>query len=134
MNLNLLGNLIIWCLFPLALVCVIAFASNIHEEFVNERRRKQSTRPIANIFPTSYLQPQPQREQPVLDNAIIRAYDSPELFREDLWLLRIDRSRKAHAALTGWVPLLEANLKIPADRGKSICALLAQHAGARCDN
>lgn len=122
MNLNLTASLAIWFLFPFALVFVIAFASDIHDSFI-KRRRKPATRLTAHAASVGCRED--QRDKNLLNKITMRGYDNPELFREDLWLLRMHRSRKARLALP---------YEISAQPGKSICAILAQHPGTRCDN
>jgi hypothetical protein len=130
-NFGTIENWTLWCIFPLILIGVIAFASNMHDEFMSERKRKQSTvTKLPIVVPKAPSQKRLDRG--LTHSNVVRGYDSPELFREDLWLLRIDQSRKAHALENGSMQVMRAGIYETSAR--SICAILAQHPGARCDN
>jgi hypothetical protein len=134
MNLSLVEYVLIWCVFPSALIAIIALASNIHEECVIERKRRETDDTLRQVVITSSSSPDLQRDHLVSQKIIVRGYDSPELFREDLWLVRIDRSRKAYAKSIPLTSVPKANATTPVVAAKLICALLAQHPGSRCDN
>lgn len=127
MNLDLFSGLALWLLLPLALAWIIACFARFHEEFINQRRRLSTS--ASGVSSSNHSN---SWKQPVPERANSRGYDSPELFREDLWLLRIHGSRRSHAAAIGVGSSADGSLSF--DSVKSICALLAKHRGARCDN
>ena len=141
MNPGLIESVLLWYILPSTFIVIIAVASSMHEELVRKKNGTENvfTTPAVLVMGSSGSKGQWQqlRSQP----NIIRGYDSPELFREDLWLIRIARSRKAYArsrkAYGGSivsVSVLLAGAGTPIASAKSICALLAQHSGSRCDN
>jgi hypothetical protein len=134
MNLSLIEYVLIWCVFPSALIAIIAVASNIHEECVIERKRRETDDTLRQVFITASSVPDLQQNHLVSQKIIVRGYDSPELFREDLWLVRIDRSRKAYAKSIALKSVLKPDAATPIDAAKSICAFLAQQPGSRRDN
>jgi hypothetical protein len=79
--------------------------------------------PTVGSYPKS-VEVLPQR-------ALVRGFDSPELFREDLWLRRIDQARRDHAVRAASMRRPEINKGV---REQRISAILAHHPGARCDN
>ena len=126
------GELVGWCLFVLALALIISLAEAAHESLITGRRRKQTAKRIAKIVAPCFSDPKVQ--VPATRNPVVRGYDSPELFREDLWLSRIEQSRKQAALLQVSSRGLNPSVRSDEDYGKRFCAMLAQHAGARCDN
>jgi hypothetical protein len=67
-------------------------------------------------------------------NFMVRGYDSPQLFREDLWLRRIEQARREHIAVAVSMPFKGSSTETGHDYQRRVCAMLAQHWGARCDN
>jgi hypothetical protein len=134
MNLSLIEIALIWLIFPSALIAIIAVASYMHEKFLSTKKHTESalTMPPGSI--TASPERATQQEVVFWQRTIERGYDSPELFREDLWLIRIDRSRKAYTKSIALKPSLNVDAGDSAKSAKSICALLAQHPGSRCDN
>jgi hypothetical protein len=116
----------------LALAWIVTFASARYEDFINWRRRKQETKPIVKFTLPSTSAPKP--EDLVSQSPLVRGYDSGELFREDLWIRRIEQSRRQIAALSASAPRLEADIEARADYGNRVCAMLAHHGVTRCDN
>jgi len=137
-------EILAWCLFPLALAGVASFACAMQDDIVRWRRRKQSnsrsteekkgTVPIPERGLSPFSPPAPKPPRSAARQRIVRGYDSPELFRQDYWLLRIDQSRQRIAGGKGSLPLLELSIGIRDEYGKRVCAVLAQHQGARRDN
>jgi hypothetical protein len=126
MNATIVENIISWFLFALASTCTLSFASTAYDNFIGWKRgRRESKAP--KVVPLSESKP-PKLS---VEESVIRGYDSPELFREDLWIRRIERSRKAHAALTASMPVVKVRLKGPEDYPKRLCEMLAQHARTR---
>ena len=121
-------NIIGWFLFALASTCTLSFASTIYDDFISRKRSRRDKEMIEQIAPLA----DPQPDQLAPQNR--RGYDSPELFREDLWIRRIELSRKEHAVLAGSMPGLKANVKTRQDYPKRLCEILAYHAAAACDN
>ena len=121
-------NIIGWFLFALASTCTLSFASTIYDDFISRKRSQRDKETIEKIAPLA----DPQPDQLALQNR--RGYDSPELFREDLWIRRIEISRKEHAVLRGSMPGLKANVKTRQDYPKRLCEILAYHAATACDN
>jgi hypothetical protein len=70
--------------------------------------------------------------RPALQGRIVHGYDSDELFREDLWLRRIEQSRKQLVAPEASMRLMTRS--VGEEDVKRICAMLAQHAGTKFDN
>jgi hypothetical protein len=134
MNLSLIEIALIWLIFPSALIAIIAVASYIHEEFLSTRKHTESALTMPPVSITASPERATQQEVAFWQRTIERGYDSPELFREDLWLIRIDRSRKAYTKSIALKPFLNVDAGDPAESAKSICAFLAQHPGSRCDN
>jgi hypothetical protein len=125
-------EILAWCLFPLALAGVASFASAMQDDIVRWRRRKQRNTRSTTIGLPSIPEPKPPRS--AARQRIVRGYDSPELFRQDYWLLRIDHSRQRIAGGKGSLQLLELSIGIRDEYGKQVCAVLAQHQGAGRDN
>jgi hypothetical protein len=121
-------NIIGWFLFALASTCTLSFASTIYDDFISRKRGRRDKEMMEKIAPLANLQPQD------LTPETRRGYDSPELFREDLWIRRIELSRKERAILAGSMPGLKANVKTRQDYPKRLCEILAYHAAAACDN
>ena len=128
MNQMIVENIIGWFLFALASTCTLSFASTIYDDFISRKRGRRDKETIEKIAPLA--DPQPDELAP--ENR--RGYDSPELFREDLWFRRIELSRKEHAVLAGSMPGLKANVKTRQDYPKRLCEILAYHAATACDN
>jgi hypothetical protein len=121
-------NIIGWFLFALASTCTLSFASTIYDDFISRKRRGRDKETIDKIAPIV----DPQLDELAPENR--RGYDSPELFREDLWIRRIEHSRKEHAVVAGSMPGLKANIKTRQDYPKRLCEILAYHAATACDN
>lgn len=66
-----------------------------------------------------------------MENSLPRGYDSPELFREDLWIRRIEHSRREHAAMAASLPQVKAGLGASEDYSRRLCEMLAHHARTR---
>jgi hypothetical protein len=73
-------------------------------------------------------------DRPALQARIVHGYDSRELFREDLWLRRIEQSRKLLVAPEASMRLMTTSEGVGEEDGKRICAMLAQYAGTKFDN
>jgi hypothetical protein len=71
---------------------------------------------------------------PALQGRIVHGYDSDELFREDLWLRRIEQSRKQLVAPEASMRLMTRSVGIGEEDVKRICAMLARYAGTKLDN
>ena len=69
-----------------------------------------------------------------LQGRIVRGYDNDELYREDLWLRRIEQSRKQLVAPEASMCLMTRSVAVGEEDVKRICALLAQYAGTKFDN
>ena len=117
-----------WFLFALASTCTLSFASTIYDDFISRKRSQRVKEAIGKIAPLA--DPQPEH----LALVTRRGYDSPELFREDLWIRRIEHSRKEHAVLTGSMLGLKANVKTRQDYPKRLCEILAYHFATAYDN
>ena len=123
----IIGNIISWFLFALASTCTLSFASTVYDNFISAKRRERDRNARTRIAPPTDLEP----SQLVTENSVIRGYDSPELFREDLWIRRIEHSRKEHAALAASMPPVKARLEAPEDYPRRLCEMLAHHARTR---
>ena len=117
-----------WFLFALASTCTLSFASIIYDDLISRKRSQRDKEAIGKIAPLA----DPQPEHLALETR--RGYDSPELFREDLWIRRIEHSRKEHAVLTGSMLGLKANVKTRQDYPKRLCEILAYHSATAYDN
>jgi hypothetical protein len=115
-----------WFLLAVFLTCIITLACALNEHYTNRKRRRQSLvrMPVSN-------QAAPQLAAKKL---IVRGYDTPELLREDLWLLRLSCGRDNITALKMAVPPFETALEAGRSQEQRVTAMLAQYAGARCDN
>ena len=69
-----------------------------------------------------------------LQGRIVRGYDNDELYREDLWLRRIEQSRKQLVAPEPSMCLMTRSVGVGEEDVKRICAILAQYAGTKFDN
>jgi hypothetical protein len=128
MNQTIVENIISWFLFALASTCTLSFASMIYDDFISRKRRGQETKTTTKVVQPSDPEPNPLTpERP-------RGYDSPELFREDLWIRRIEHSRTEHAALAASMPQEKANGGGGEVYRKRLCAMLAHHVGSSRDN
>ena len=63
-------------------------------------------------------------DRPALQGRIVHGYDSDELFREDLWLRRIEQSRKQLVAPVS-MRLVTRSEGLGEEDMKRICAMLA---------
>jgi hypothetical protein len=117
-------NIIGWFLFALASTCTLSFASTLYDDFITRIRGRQDKETLEQLTPLA--SPHPEDLMP--QNR--RGYDSPELFREDLWIRRIELSRKERAAMTG----SKANIKTRQDYHPRFCQILAYHAATASDN
>lgn len=120
-------NMISWFLFALASTCTLSFASAVYDNFISAKRRERDRKARTRIAPLPDLKP----SQLVTENSVVRGYDSPELFREDLWIRRIEHSRKEHAALVASMALGKASLGAPEDYPKRLCELLVHQVRTR---
>jgi hypothetical protein len=127
MNTMIVENIISWFLFALASTCTLSFASTAYDNFIGRKRRQRESKAHKKVVPLSESKPTKLSAK----DSVTRGYDSPELFREDLWIRRIEHSRKAHAALTASMPPAKARLKASEDYPKRLCEMLAQHARTR---
>jgi hypothetical protein len=118
-------NIIGWFLFALASTCTLSFASTIYDDFISRIRDKETIEKIARLA-------DPRAED--LAPKARRGYDSPELFREDLWIRRIELSRREHAILVDSTPRSKVGVKTQQDYPKRLCEILAYHAATACDN
>lgn len=127
MNTKIVEDIISWFIFALASTCTLSFASTAYDNFIGWKRRQREGKVHTKVLPLS------ESKSPKLsvEESVIRGYDSPELFREDLWIRRIEHSRKAHAALTTSMPRVKARLEAPEDYPRRLCEMLAQHARIR---
>jgi hypothetical protein len=73
-------------------------------------------------------------DRPALHGRIVHGYDSEELFREDLWLRRIEQSREQLVAPEASMRLMTKSVGVGEEDVKRICAMLAQYAGTKFDN
>jgi hypothetical protein len=129
MAVTIFENMITLGLFILVFTCIISFASAIHEKFMGWRRRGRGRTTMGNIASPSVSAP-----TWVGENALVRGYDSEELFREDLWLLRIAQSRRQAALPQALLPSAGASLAVRREHLSRVFAMLAYHANVRCDN
>lgn len=127
MNAIIVENIISWFLFALASTCTLSFASTVYDNFISSKRREHNKKTRPGIVPLPDLKP----NQQVTGNPRVRGYDSPELFREDLWIRRIEQSRREHATLAASMPQVKSNPSIPEDYPKRLCAMLAHQIRTR---
>ncbi len=73
-------------------------------------------------------------DRPALEGRIVPGYDNDQLFREDLWLRRIEQSRKQLDAPEASMCLMTRSVGVGEDDVKRICAMLAQYAGTKFNN
>ena len=73
-------------------------------------------------------------DRPALQARIVHGYDSRELFRRDLWLRRIDQSRKQVFAVEASMRLMTRSEGVGEEDGKRICAMLVQYASIKLNN
>ena len=75
-------------------------------------------------------------DRPALQGWIVPGYDSGELFREDLWLRRIEQSRAVNSLSRRRLSmrLMTRSVGVGEEDVKRICAMLAQHASTKFDN
>lgn len=114
-------NIISWLLFALASTCTLSFASSIYDNFISSKRRERSSQSGPKTAPVLEL----KTCQQIVENPRIRGYDSPELFREDLWIRRIEQSRKEHAIAAASLPQVKSNAAVPDNYPKRLCEMLA---------
>lgn len=132
MNSITAANILNWALLALVLTSVITFVCALHEQYVNRKRRKRQPDTIPTLARPSASNRTPARSAP--KKLIVRGYDSPELLREDLWLLRLEHGRNNIALLNMRVPPFETIVESGESHEQRVTAMLAQYAGARCDN
>ena len=126
MNAMILENIIGWFLFALASTCTLSFASSIYDNFISSKRRDRNKKASPESVPALELTP----SQKPLENLVVRGYDSPELFREDLWIRRIEQSRKEHA-LAASMPRVTSNAAALENYSKRLCEMLAYQVRTR---
>ena len=119
-------NIISWFLFALASTCTLSFASTVYDNFISSKRRQRNKRGNSGIVPL----PDSRPNQRLTGNPVVRGYDSPELFREDLWIRRIEQSRREHATLVASMPPVP-NPSVPEDYPKRLCKMLAHQVRTR---
>jgi hypothetical protein len=119
--------MISWFLFALASTCTLSFASSVYDNFISRKRRQRNSKASTRIVPLSDSKP----SKLLTEEPVTRGYDSPELFLEDLWIRRIEHSRREHAALTASMTPMEASLEAPEDYPRRLCEMLAHHARTR---
>ena len=73
-------------------------------------------------------------DRPALEGRIVPGYDNDQLFREDLWLRRIEQSRKQLVAPEASMCLVTRSVGVGEANVKQICAMLAQYAGTKFNN
>lgn len=128
MNQMIVENIISWFLFALASTCTLSFASTMYDDFISRKRRGQETKTITKVVQLS----DPKPNQLTLERP--RGYDSPELFREDLWIKRIEVSRREHAALATSMAQGKTNGGVAEVYRKRLSAILAHHVDSSRDN
>src|SRR5438445_11861303 len=111
---------------------IVTNETAMYEDFINWRRRKQETKPMVKFTLPSTSAPKP--EHLISQSPFVRGYDSGELFREDLWIRRIEESCRQIATLGTSALRLEADIEAREDYGNRVCAMLAHHGVIRCDN
>jgi hypothetical protein len=121
-------NIIGWFLFALASTCTLSFASTLYDGFISRKRNRREIETIEKVARLA----DPQAED--LAPKTRRGYDSPELFREDLWIRRIELTRREHAVLSDSMPGPKVDVKTREDYPKRLCEILAYHAATACDN
>jgi hypothetical protein len=65
---------------------------------------------------------------------LFTGYDSADPFREDLWLRRIEQSRKQLVAPEASMQLMTRSVGVGEEDLKRICAMLAQSASTKSGN
>ena len=123
MNLIMVENIISWLLFALASTCTVSFAATLYDDFLSRRRHARDKNTMAKVSPPLDVIP----VLPPPERFVTRGYDSPELFREDLWIRRIEQSRREHAARATSTPHREASFGADEHYPKRLCAMLANH-------
>ena len=117
-------NIVGWFVFAVASTCTLSFASTVYDRFISSKRRDRNGK-ATRLVPIPDAKPSLLKaETPV----IRRGYDTPELFREDLWIRRIEHSRREHAALLASMPQLKASLVTSDGYPRRLCEILAQDA------
>jgi hypothetical protein len=127
MNGMIVENIISWFLFALASTCTLSFASTVYDNFLSRKRRARDKKATTRNVPLSHSKPRAL----LIENSLTRGYDSPELFREDLWIRRIEHSRREHAAMAASLPQMKATLGASEDYARRLCEMLAHHARTR---
>src|SRR5215510_5081820 len=127
MNATIVENIISWFLFAVASTCTLSFASTAYDNFIGWKRRQRESKARTKVVPPSESKP-PKLSA---EESVTRGYDTPELFREDLWIRRIEHSRNAHAALIASMPRVKARLEAPEDYPRRLCEMLANHTRTR---
>ena len=128
MNAMIVENIVNWFLFALASTCTLSFASTVYDHFIGSKRRDRDCKTTKRLVSSAKVSPL-AAEPPT-----IRGYDTPELFREDLWIRRIEHSRKEHATLLASMPHVKTSWVTSKDTPRRLCEMLAQHAQPGRDN
>jgi hypothetical protein len=124
MNAMIVENVISWFLFALASTCTLSFASTVYDRLVNLKRRDRNKRAS-----TGMVSLPPSQANPLSgENPVIRGYDTPELFREDLWIRRIEHSRKVHAVQLASMRQVKSHPETAEGYLKRLCEIFAQQA------
>lgn len=127
MNAIIVEHIVSWFLFALASTCTLSFASTVYDRFISAKRRDReakATRLVSGAKPGLLT----------VEPPTIRGYDTPELFREDLWIRRIEHSRKEHVTLLASIPQIKPSLATSKDTPRRLCEMLTQHAQPGRDN
>jgi hypothetical protein len=128
MNAMIVENIVNWFLFALVTTCTLSFASTVYDHFIGSKRRDHDSKTTTRLVSSTRASPL------AAEPTTIRGYDTPELFREDLWIRRIEHSRKAHATLLASIPQVKASWVTSKDTPRRLCEMLAQHAQPGRDN
>ncbi len=124
MNAMIVENIVSWFLFALASTCTLSFASTVYDRFISSKRRDRDGKATTKLVPLSDAKP----SQLKAETPMIRGYDTPELFREDLWIRRIEHSRKEHATLLAAMPPGKGRCGTSDGYPRRLCEIFAQDA------
>jgi hypothetical protein len=104
----------------------------MYDDFVNRKRPQRHKKCLERSAAVGGSFPQPL-EAPAQKN-LVRGYDNPELFREDLWLRRIDHARREHAVVAASMRRAGGVSMTADDHKRRVSEILAHHPDPKSNN
>ena len=104
----------------------------MYDDFVNRKRpqrHKKCLRKSAAVFDSF-----PKPLEALAQKNLVRGYDNPELFREDLWLRRIHQARREHAVVAASMRRAGGTSRTAEEHKRRVSEILAHHPDPKSNN